>query len=107
MAVIAPVHAELEFHRDPGRNAQNEVDPEQGAPELGHLPPDKTVGHDIDRLHDGDEDRKTQGQGHEEEVIHGCHRKLQARQLDDPELHLLCSLERGAHHAPPDISMDY
>jgi hypothetical protein len=77
----------------PVATPEHEVDAEQRAPEFRHLPPDRAAGHDIDRLHDRHEDRQTQRQRHEQEVIHGCHRKLQARQLDDIKLHRGAPLE--------------
>jgi hypothetical protein len=43
VAVVAPVHAELEFHGDAGGDAEHEVDAEQRAPELRHLPPDRAA----------------------------------------------------------------
>jgi hypothetical protein len=67
----------------PVATPKDEVDPEQRAPEFRHLPPDRAARHDIDGLHDRDDDRQTKRQRHEKKVIHGCHRKLQARQLDD------------------------
>ncbi|OIQ71606.1 hypothetical protein GALL_467740 [mine drainage metagenome] len=88
LAIIAPVHAELELHRQAGSDAQDEVDAEQGAPELGHLTPDGAVGHDIDRLHDRDDGREAEGQRHKQEVVKSGHRKLQARELDDTDVHL-------------------
>jgi hypothetical protein len=87
VAVVAPVHTELEFHGDAGGDAEDEVDAEQRAPEFRHLPPDRAARHDIDGLHDRHEDRQTQRQRHEEEVIQRCHRELQARQLDHVQLH--------------------
>ena len=78
VAVIAPVHAELEFHRDAGGHPQHEVDAEQGSPEFGHLSPDRPVGHDIDCFHDRDDHGKSQCQRHEQEVIERCHCKLQS-----------------------------
>ncbi|MOA06341.1 hypothetical protein D3C78_1259720 [compost metagenome] len=65
VAVVAPVHAELEFHDDAGGNAKHEVDAEQRAPEFRHLPPDRAAGHDIDRFHDGDHHRQSDRQGNE------------------------------------------
>ena len=55
MAVIGPVHPELEFHRDAGGNAHGEIDAEQHAPKLGCLAPDFLAGHDIDALHDAEQ----------------------------------------------------
>jgi len=55
MAVVAPVHAELEFHDDARRHAHGEVDAEQDTPELGHVAPDGSVRHHVDRLHDSED----------------------------------------------------
>ena len=70
LAIVAPIHAKLEFHGDAGRHTNRKVDAEQCAPELGHLPPDRAIGHHIDRFHDGDDDRQADGQRHEQEVKH-------------------------------------
>ena len=77
MAVIAPVHPELKFHGDSGGNSEGEIDAEQQAPEFGHLPPYRAVGHHVDRFHDRHEDREPQCQRNKEEVIHDRHGKLQ------------------------------
>jgi hypothetical protein len=88
VAVVAPVHAELEFHGDAGRHAEDEVDAEQRGPEFRHLPPDRPARHHVDRLHDRHDDRQTQRERHEEEVIHCGHRELQSRQFDHVEFHV-------------------
>jgi hypothetical protein len=88
VGVVAPIHAELEFHGDAGRHAEDEVDPEQRGPEFRHLPPDRPIGHHVDRLHDRHDDRQTQRERHEEEVIHCGHRELQSRQFDHVEFHV-------------------
>ena len=77
MGVIGPVHSELEFHGNPGRDTDREVDAEQQTPEFGHVAPDRTIGHHIDRLHHGDDDRQAEGNRHKQEVIHGRQRELQ------------------------------
>ena len=79
MAVVAPVHPELELHDDAGRHPQREVDAEQRAPEFGHLPPDHPAGHHIYRLHDGEQDRQSERQRDEEEVVQRGDGKLQPR----------------------------
>ncbi|EAP89958.1 hypothetical protein OA2633_07089 [Oceanicaulis sp. HTCC2633] len=81
VGVIGPVHAELELHRDPGGHAQHEIDAEQRAPELRHVPPDLTARHHINALHDGEDDGQSKCERYKEEVIHGCQRELPARQL--------------------------
>ena len=55
VAVVAPVHAELEFHHHASRHTHGEVDAKQDAPELGHVAPDGSARHHKNRLHDGDE----------------------------------------------------
>ena len=79
VAVIAPVHAELELHGEAGGDSEHEVDAEQRAPELGHLPPDRPARHHIDGFHDREDDRQPERERDEEEVIHRGHRELQAR----------------------------
>src|ERR1700681_4060506 len=66
---IGPVHPKLEFHGDAGRDAHGEIDAEQDAPEFGRLAPDLFAGHDIDALHDSEQNRKAERQGHEEKMI--------------------------------------
>lgn len=83
VAVVAPVHAELEFHDDAGGDAEHEVDAEQPAPEFGHLPPDLAAGHDIDGFHDRQEHGQAERQGHEQEVVKRRQRKLEARKRYD------------------------
>src|SRR6185295_15226386 len=89
VAVVGPVHTELEFHGDAGRHAHGEVDAEEHAPELRHLPPDLAAGHDVDAFHDAEEERQTERQWHEEEVIHGRQAELQPRELYDIHFHRL------------------
>ena len=81
VAVVGPVHAELEFHGDAGGDAHGEVDAEEQAPELGHLAPDLAAGHDIDALHDAEEQREAKRQRHEQEVVHRREAELQPREL--------------------------
>ncbi|MPM50433.1 hypothetical protein SDC9_97172 [bioreactor metagenome] len=81
--VISPVGAELELHGDAGGDAEREVDAEQLAPELGHVAVDFLAAHHIDRFHDGQQDRQTQRQGNEEEMVKSSGRELQPRQVDD------------------------
>ena len=78
MAVVGPVGAELELHGQSGGNAEGEIDTEQLAPELGHVFVDLLAGHDVDRLHDGQQEGQPQGQRHEKKVIHRRHGELQA-----------------------------
>ena len=77
MAVIGPVRAELEFHGDAGGDAHGEIDAEQHAPEFRRLAPDLLAGHDIDALHDAEQNREAERQGHEEKMIHGGQAELQ------------------------------
>ncbi len=79
IAVIAPVHAELEFHHDACGDTEHEIDAEQRPPELRHLPPDLPAGHDISRFHDGKQHGQAECQRHEQEVIQRRHGKLQTR----------------------------
>ena len=74
--VVGPVRAELEFHRDAGRNAEGEVDAEQFAPEARHVFPDHATCHHVNGFHDHHEPTKAQCERHENEVIHDRHGKL-------------------------------
>jgi len=69
MRVVGPVGAELEFQRQSGGDTHGEVDPEQLAPEAGHVLVDLAPGHHIDRLHDRQDKGHAQRQRHEQEVI--------------------------------------
>jgi hypothetical protein len=81
MAVIGPVHPELEFHGDAGGDAHGEIDAEQNAPEFGRLAPNLLASHDIDALHDSEQNRKAKRQGHEEKMIKGGQAELQPGEL--------------------------
>jgi hypothetical protein len=87
MAVVAPVHAELEFHHHAGGHAHGEVDAEKRAPELGHVAPDHAAGHHVDRLHDGDQHRQPERERHEQKVVQRRDGELQPRQGNDVEFH--------------------
>jgi hypothetical protein len=87
VAVVAPVHAELEFHDDAGGDAHGEVDAEERSPEERHPPPDLAAGHHVDALHDGHDDRQAERQGNEEEVVHRRRSELQAGEIDDREIY--------------------
>ena len=82
MGVVGPVHAELEFHGDAGRDTEREIDAEQQAPKLRHLAPNGPPGHDVDGLHHGDENGEAEREGDEQKVIHRRERELQSRKLD-------------------------
>ena len=84
--VIGPVGAELELHGDAGRHPHGEVDAEQDAPEHGHVAPDLAAGHDVDALHDRQQQRQPQRQRHEQEMVHRGERELQAGEVDDLEV---------------------
>jgi hypothetical protein len=45
------------------------------------LAPDLFASHDIDALHDAEQNRKTERQGHEEKMIHGGQAELQPGEL--------------------------
>ncbi len=94
MAVIAPVHAELEFHHDPRCNAHDKVDAKKRTPKFRHLPPDESPRHHVNGFHDGKQHGKTQGQRYEEEVIKCRDCKLQSRQGDNIEFHLFKPVTR-------------
>ncbi|KAG1393712.1 hypothetical protein G6F59_014314 [Rhizopus arrhizus] len=65
VAVVGPVHAELEFHHDAGGDAHGEVDAEQDAPEQGHPAPDLLAGHHVHALHDGHHEGQAEGERYE------------------------------------------
>ena len=47
------------------------------------------AGHDVDAFHDGEQNRQTQRQRHEQEMVHGRQAELQPRKLHD--------IQRGRH----------
>ena len=51
------------------------------APEFRRLAPNILAGHDIDALHDAEQNRKTERQRHEEKMIHGGQAELQPGEL--------------------------
>jgi len=53
VAIIAPVHTELEFHDDAGGHAHCKVDAEKRAPENRGLAPDFAARHHVDAFHHG------------------------------------------------------
>ena len=79
LRVIRPVGAELELHRESGGDAEGEVNPEQLAPETGHVLVDLFAGHDIDRLHDDQQPGEAKRQRHKEKVVERRCRKLPSR----------------------------
>ena len=85
VAVIGPIHAELELHRDAGRYPHREVDSEKKTPEFRHPPPDVASGHHVNALHHPQKHGQSECQRHEEKVIHRGQTELQPRELNDIE----------------------
>ena len=75
--IARPVGAELEFERDPGHDAQREVDDEKLSPELHHPFVHFLARTHVKRLHDGEQDHQPEGQRDEDEVEKDGHGKLQ------------------------------
>ncbi len=75
--ILRPVHTKLKFLDDAGDHARGEVDQEQFSPEFGHAQVDLLAGAQVDRLHDGDQERHTNGQGDKEKMKDGCESKLE------------------------------
>ena len=84
---IRPVGAEFELHGQAGGDTQDEVDRKDLAPEARHRPPDRPVGHHIDRFHDDQHERQAERQRHEQEVIQRGQRKLEPGKFDDGHVH--------------------
>ena len=59
VGIVRPVSPELELHGQTGCHAQCEVDTKQLAPELGHIFINLFAGKDVDRFHDGQQERHT------------------------------------------------
>ena len=83
VGVVRPVGSELEFHSQAGGDAEHEIDAEDRPPEPGDRPPDRATGHDIDALHDDQQERKSQRQRHEEKMVHRRQGELQPGELYD------------------------
>lgn len=81
--IHGPVGAELEFHGDAGGHTNGEVDAEQPAPELGHVPVYLPAGHDVHRFHGRQHECQAQRKRHEHEMVQCRQRELEARQIDD------------------------
>ncbi|AEW72721.1 hypothetical protein EcWSU1_01282 [Enterobacter ludwigii] len=58
--IVRPVSPELELHGQTGSHAQCKVDTKQLAPELGHIFINLFAGEDVDRFHDGQQERHTE-----------------------------------------------
>ncbi|MOA09333.1 hypothetical protein D3C78_1291560 [compost metagenome] len=86
VAVVGPVHAELEFHHHAGGHTQREVDAEQRAPEHRHPFPDGAAGHDVHAFHDGQDERQAKRERDEQEVVKRGRGKLESRQIYDVEI---------------------
>src|ERR1700735_949435 len=82
MGVISPVRAELEFHGEAGGYPHGDVYSEQQSPIFRHVAPDRAAGHDINALHDPEQDREPERQRYEQEMIHRRQAELERRQLD-------------------------
>lgn len=76
VGVVRPVSPELELHGQTGSHTQSEVDTKQLAPELGHIFINLFAGKDVDRFHDGQQERHTERQWHKQEVVHRGQGKL-------------------------------
>ncbi len=81
--VVRPVRAELEFERDARRHAHREVDPEELAPELGHVLVDLLARHHVDGFHDDEQPGHAERERNEQEMVERCDAELQTRQIDD------------------------
>ena len=86
--VIAPVGPELEFQNQTGSHAYREIDPEDLHPELGGLFPKGIACLYIDCLHDAHDHGKTQCQGNKEPMVHGRHRELRPRPVNQARRNL-------------------
>gem|GEM_PF-5635446 len=74
--IIRPVSPELELHGQTGCHAQCKVDSKQLAPELGHIFINLFAGKNVDRLHNGQQERHTERQWHKQEMVHSGQGKL-------------------------------
>ena len=76
VGIVRPVSPELELHGQTGCHPQSEVDTKQLAPELGHIFINLFAGKDVDRFHNGQQERHTERQWHKKEVVHRGQGKL-------------------------------
>ncbi len=86
VAVVGPVHAELELHHHARGHAQREVDAEQRAPEHRHLLPDGASGHDVHAFHDGQDERQAKRERHKDEMVERSRGELEPREIHDIEI---------------------
>ncbi len=91
LRIIGPVRSELELHGQSSGDAEGEIDAEQLAPELRHVPVDFLARHDEDRLHDDEEPGQAERQRDEQEVEEGGAGELQPRQVDE------CRVDHGVN----------
>ena len=110
--VIGPVGPELEFERQTGRHAHDEIDAEQKAPETRHVAIDLAAGHHVDRFHDDQHPGKPERQGDEQEVVQRSRRELKPRNVDEVEVGhrvpgaLAYRLRRGIHPRSDALGVD-
>ena len=80
--VIAPVGPELEFQNQAGSHTDSEIDPEDLHPELGGLLPEHIACLYVNGLHDTHDHGQAQCQGDKEPMVHGRHRELRPRPIN-------------------------
>ena len=92
LRVDRPVHPELELLDEPRRDADREVDEHQRAEEPRQTKPRDVARPVPQRLHDRDERGEPERERHEQEVVEGRRRELEACEVDRAD-------SQGAHVA--------
>jgi hypothetical protein len=82
LRVDRPVHPELELLHEPRRDADREVDQEQGPEEARQPEPGLVAAPVPERLHDRDERGQPERQRDEQEVVERGRRELDAGEVD-------------------------
>ena len=80
--IITPVRTKLKLQDQSCRYTNGEVDTEKFHPELGCPLPKFIACFIIQRLHYSHHHSQSEGERNENPVVHGCHRKLGSRPID-------------------------
>ena len=80
--IIAPVRTDFKLQNQPRCHTDGKVNTEKFHPKLGSLFPKFVACFIIQRLHDSHHHCQSECEGNKNPVVHGCHRKLGSRPID-------------------------
>ena len=80
--IITPVRTKLKLQNQPRCHTDGEVNTEKFHPKLGSPLPEFIACFIIQRLHYSHHHSQSEGERNENPVVHGCHRKLGSRPID-------------------------